>query len=559
MAFFEQFNDERVKEKLERLRVEAEERDAKRRAEEAGLPYIAMKSVSVSLDALRLVPEEEARASGLAVVQSQKKELAIAVIDPSEMRTKERLHTLTAEGYTLKLFITTETGLMDHAWSRYAEIKKTPEESLSKVTLREHMVSHLEELGVKLHETEKDSTSGSTTEIVSQLFSGAVSLGASDIHLEPKEGEALIRFRIDGMLYPVTPIQYETYRLILNRLKLLSALKINVTNEPQDGRFTLERKEESDIEIRASLIPSEYGETAVLRVLDPKTIALNLTELGFREEDIQHVEKELKRPNGMILVTGPTGSGKTTTLYAFLRHVRRPEIKVITIEDPIEYHLDGIEQTQVDPQRGYTFGAGLRSILRQDPDVILVGEVRDLETAEIGIHAALTGHLVFSTLHTNNALGAIPRLIDLGTKPSVIGPSLNLVIAQRLVRKICPQCRKERMLSAAEKEKIEGFLQTVPLKLAERHKNKEVIYQAGDGCDACRGGYKSRIGVFELFTIKKEMHEMITAETSENDLREKAHAAGMVDMQTDGVLKILAGETTVEEVERVTGPIEWLG
>ncbi|MFH1188351.1 MAG: GspE/PulE family protein [bacterium] len=557
MAIFEQFDDKGVFERLNQLRREAEERDAKRRAETEGIPYIQIKNVSISLEALRLVPEEQARKAGMAVLQSQQKELAVAVVDISRIDTKQILHNLSKEGYTMKVFMSSESDLEEYAWKRYIEIKSSPEESLSSVALQEKNVVSIDELSGIFHAIEKKSANASTTDFISQVFSGAVSLAASDIHLEPKEKNAVLRFRIDGMLYPVYEMEYATYRLILNRIKLLSTLKINITNQPQDGRFTLKRKTNKDIEIRTSIIPSEYGETVVMRVLDPQTIALHLTDLGFRKEDIVIVEKELRRPNGMILVTGPTGSGKTTTLYAFLRHVQRQEIKVITIEDPIEYHLDGIEQTQVDAKTGYTFSAGLRSILRQDPDVILVGEIRDIETAEIGIHAALTGHLVFSTLHTNNALGAIPRLIDLGTKPSVIGPSLNLIIAQRLVRQLCPHCKKEYSLSLEQKTRIENFLSTLSTEITASYKNKDKIYIQGEGCDECRNGYTGRIGVFEIFLLKKEMHTMITHEISESDLQGKAREVGMVDIQSDGILKILEGITSIEEVERVTGPIEW--
>ena len=248
---------------------------------------------------------------------------------------------------------------------------------------------------------------------------------------------------MDGVLYDVARFDKKIYESLLNRIKLVSGLKLNVISMPQDGRFTILREGSGDIEVRVSTIPSEYGETAVLRLLDPSAVALKLADLGLRADDMEIADNELKKPNGMILVTGPTGSGKTTTLYAFLKEVHNSELKSITIEDPIEYHLAGIEQTQVDTERGYTFAAGLRSILRQDPDIILVGEIRDLETAETAIHAALTGHVVFSTLHTNDAVGAIPRLIDMGTKLSTIGPALNLVVAQRLVRKLCDSCKSE--------------------------------------------------------------------------------------------------------------------
>jgi type IV pilus assembly protein PilB len=561
MAFFEQFKEDEVNEKLGRLKREAEERDAKRRAEAIGAPYISVKDVSVSLDALRIVSEEVARSAKMAVLQAKQKELAIVIVDIEDPKTKEVLHDLREQGYRYTLFIASESSLVENAWNRYQEIKSVPEESLSKVRIKQTELKEnptIQEVEAHLKAIDEQAESGSTTEFISAIFTAAVMIDASDVHLEPHGDSALLRFRIDGILYPIYTMAHKTYHLTLNRLKLLSVLKINVTNEPQDGRFTVERAEKDSIEIRVSIIPSEHGEMAVLRVLDPKTISLELSDLGFREKDITVVEKELKRPNGMILVTGPTGSGKTTTLYAFLRHVRSSEIKVITIEDPIEYHLSGIEQTQVDAHTGYTFSAGLRSILRQDPDVLLVGEIRDLETAEIGMHASLTGHLVFSTLHTNNALGAIPRLIDLGVKPSVITPSLNLIIAQRLVRRLCPHCRIEKELDAGSGEKIQQFLSSrIPEETASQYTDRTKQYIAGEGCDKCRNGYKGRIGVFELFRIKKDMHDLISKETSETSLQEAAERIGMIDMQADGILKILDGWTTKAEVERVTGPIDW--
>lgn len=556
MGIFENFKDERVTEKLERLRREAEERDARREAEAEGREYLDMSRISVSLDALRVIPEEKAREAGMAAVQMRKKELALVTANGNSPVAQAVIEDLRKRGYELRIFITSLTSIRENAWSRYKEIKEAPADSLSSVMVRPLEVSTVGSVAEKLAEEERAAGGVSTTSFINIVLSASIALGASDIHLEPKKEDALLRFRIDGILYDIYEMTFATYKLVLARMKLLSGLKINIADKPQDGRFTIKR-DENDVEVRTSLIPSEHGETAVLRVLDPGAISLGMADLGFREEDEALVRRELKRPNGMVLVTGPTGSGKTTTLYAFLRHVRTPEKKVITIEDPIEYHLDGIEQTQVDPARGYTFGEGLRSILRQDPDVILVGEIRDLETAEIGIHASLTGHLVFSTLHTNNSLGAIPRLIDLGIKPSVIGPSLNVVIAQRLVRRLCPACRTAVELTGTEKEKVNGFLAHIPGPVAERFKSVTTNFKAV-GCEKCRNGYKGRVGIYEIFDLRSgEFQSQITKEVSEEDLRKYAAEHGMIDMQSDGVLKVLRGETTFEEVERVTGPIPW--
>jgi type II secretory ATPase GspE/PulE/Tfp pilus assembly ATPase PilB-like protein len=309
--------------------------------------------------------------------------------------------------------------------------------------------------------------------------------------------------------------------------------------------------------MRVSVIPSEFGETIVMRILDPDAISVSMAELGLRPDDLAIVEGELKRPNGLILNTGPTGSGKTTTLYAFLQTISTPEVKIITVEDPIEYHVKGIEQTQVDPEVGYTFAKGLRAIVRQDPDAILVGEIRDFETADIALEAALTGHLVLSTLHTNDAVGAVPRFVDLGVKPESIGPALSLVIAQRLVRKLCLNCRKAVPMDGALKANIDKFLNDLPARVDRAPYGAPTLFQAV-GCEKCSNiGYRGRVGIFEFFKGGPDLEEIILERVSEAAMRGLAKRQGMVMMQQDGILKTLIGLTTFEEVESVTGPIEW--
>jgi type II secretory ATPase GspE/PulE/Tfp pilus assembly ATPase PilB-like protein len=410
----------------------------------------------------------------------------------------------------------------------------------------------LNEVGRRLETAIKNNAP--TTDVASIIFSSASALKASDIHFEAEQEQALLRFRLDGLLYDISRFDKKIYESLLNRIKLVSGLKLNVISTPQDGRFTVKR-DNADIEVRVSTIPSEYGETAVLRLLDPSAVALKLVDLGLRSDDLDLANTELKKPNGMVLVTGPTGSGKTTTLYAFLKEVHTSELKSITIEDPIEYHLAGIEQTQVDTERGYTFAAGLRSILRQDPDIILVGEIRDLETAETAIHAALTGHVVFSTLHTNDAVGAIPRLVDMGTKLSTIAPALNLVVAQRLVRKLCDACKMEISPDAALKANIDKFISGLPARVSRD--NIKIKLYSPKGCDKCNNGYTGRIGVFELLQVNDELEGVIARDSTEEAIRKFAKSKGMVGLQADGILKTLAGITTLDEVERITGPIEW--
>jgi type II secretory ATPase GspE/PulE/Tfp pilus assembly ATPase PilB-like protein len=296
----------------------------------------------------------------------------------------------------------------------------------------------------------------------------------------------------------------------------------------------------------------------VLRILDPDSISIELSSLGLRPDDLAIVSREISKPNGLILNTGPTGSGKTTTLYAFLKKMNSPEIKIITLEDPIEYKIEGIEQTQTDTEAGYTFANGLRAIVRQDPDVILVGEVRDLETADIALQAALTGHMVFSTLHTNDAVGAVPRLVNLGAKVTSIGPALNLVIAQRLVRKLCVRCKKSREITADLKAKIDEFLNKLPPRVDRTPYQTPTIFEPV-GCAECGGfGYRGRVGIFEFLEGGPDLEELILKEASEFSLKKLAIRQGMVTMQEDGLLKILRGETSREEVEDTTGHIDWM-
>ncbi len=396
-----------------------------------------------------------------------------------------------------------------------------------------------------------------TTEIISNIFSSAVDLGVSDIHFEPgRDGNVIIRFRVDGVLSEIHKMPLDDYRYVVSRIKLLSGIKFNLEGAAGDGRFTIKADDGRDIEVRVAIAPSEYGDAIITRLLDPKGIMVEIPDLGFRIDDYKTVQSNLMKPQGAILVTGPTGSGKTTTLYAFLQGIRTPEIKIITIEDPIEYHLDGIQQTQVNEAAGYTFDNGLRSILRQDPDMILVGEIRDFPTAETAMHASLTGHLVFSTLHTNSASGAIPRLIDMGIKPQIIGSAVTLLIAQRLVRKICPYCKQEVAVTEEMKEKISKFINRMPEKISKEEYKEIKLYQP-TGCDKCHGGFKGRLGIFEIIELDKEYEKIIRESPSEYDVEEFARSKGFVSFQEDGILKALNGITTLDEVERITGPLNW--
>jgi len=397
------------------------------------------------------------------------------------------------------------------------------------------------------------------TEILEIILGGAIFLKVSDIHFEPKEENTNLRVRIDGLLQRVLSFDKKTYESIISRVKLLSKLQLNITDRPQDGRFSIlmppdkEEEKPSLIEVRTSILPSEYGETIVLRILNPKSL-IDLEVLGLRKDLSELFNKEIKKPNGMIIITGPTGSGKTTTLYAFLKKIQSPETKIITIEDPIEYHLKGISQTQVNPSKGYDFANGLRSIMRQDPDVVLVGEIRDLETASIALQAALTGHLVFTTLHTNDAAGTMARLQALGEKAINIAPAINMAVAQRLVRKVCKKCSKTKTISPEELEKFKKELKKMPknVEMPKLDENSKVPVIAG--CKDCNNtGYKGRAGIYETFLIDDEIEKFVLTSPSIAALKEKIIENGMVTMYQDGLIKVLEMTTTIEEVKKATG------
>ena len=382
------------------------------------------------------------------------------------------------------------------------------------------------------------------------------SLEASDIHFEPEENSVKFRLRIDGILHDIFLFDNQKYKTILSRIKLLSGIKLNITDKAQDGRFTAEMGP-SKIEIRVSSLPSEYGETVVMRLLDPKSL-VQAGMLGIRKDMMAVFEKEILQPNGMIVVTGPTGSGKTTTLYAILKKIQSPKIKIITIEDPIEYHLDGVSQSQVNPKKGYNFSTGLEAIVRQDPDVILVGEIRDPETAKIALQASLTGHLVLTTLHTNDAAGTIVRLMALGEKPVNIAPAINLAIGQRLVRKLCPACKEQKPASVKELAFIKKEIGDLPAIVKKENDLPEIKegleLPQPKGCFQCDNtGYRGRIGIFEFFIVDDELEIFITQSPNVAQLREKAKEKGMASMRQDGVIKVLQGITSLEEIEKATG------
>jgi type IV pilus assembly protein PilB len=542
--------------KLATIHRDAEERDAEHRAAALGIPYVDIRKSPISIEALTIIPESDSSQLQLVSIELKDRLVALAAAHPTSADVQARITQLKSEGYTTKLYLASNAAIAE-AQLFYKYVAKKTEDITGEVKVGgPDMPKSFQELTKRLQET--DFTTVSTTTLFQEISSGALASGASDIHIESKDDGALLRLRIDGILHDVVHLPRHGFITLINRIKLLSRLKLNVRDEAQDGRFTIKIYGGSSAEVRVSIIPADTGEVIVMRILDPNSLAVDVTKLGLRPDDEKLILEELKRPNGIVLNTGPTGSGKTTTLYSFLQHISNSEVKVITLEDPIEYKLPGIDQTQVDPDGGYTFALGLRSILRQDPDVILVGEIRDGETAETALQAALTGHLVFSTLHTNSALGAIPRLVDLGVRPATIAPAMNVVIAQRLVRRLCV-CKKEQPRNEALQSQLAAIVAALPervdKKLYEEALAKKIEFVPGS-CDICNGfGYKGRIAIFEFLQVTEAVKAEIGKDTSEITLHNVAAAQGMVPMQHDGVLKAILGVTTIDEVIEVTGPI----
>ncbi|MES2953783.1 MAG: type II/IV secretion system protein [Patescibacteria group bacterium] len=525
-------------------------------AERYKLPYIDLTKVSINTDALRLMPEASARLGGIALFSLSGRTVEAAVLSPRNEHLPPILHELEEQHYKLNFHIASGTSL-ERAWARYKEISQATKSQAGLIDISDEMltsylasIKHIEDMRTEVQKTLETSKSHGVSKLLEIILAGAIAIDASDIHLEPEEKTARLRVRLDGVLSDIAELKLEAYKLILSRLKLISGLKLNIKSAAQDGRFSIHIGD-LDIEIRTSVTPAAYGETVVLRVLNPKAIDIKFDELGIPERLSTLVDIEIKKPNGMVLVTGPTGSGKTTTLYAFLKKINVPGSKIITIEDPVEYHLSGISQTQVDAEKGYTFVEGLRAALRQDPDILMIGEIRDAETAGVAINSALTGHLVFSTLHTNNAAGAIPRLVDLEVNPKVISSAISVTLAQRLVRKLCMVCRQK----SAPTEKELEILQVVIAEIAKKEPaitKVEITLSKPVGCPACNNtGYKGRIGVFEGIRMTSEVEKVLSGSVSEREITKAAEPQKLLSMREDGVVKVLSGVTSLEEIARV--------
>lgn len=538
--------------KLKALREKEEEDLARILSEKYGLTYTDLSVTPVNVDALRLVPEEDARRAEVVAFDHSGKKLLVALANPQNPALQEILGHLEAREYQLEKYLVSPLSL-EHALGRYKDLSYAHVSSAGVFDLSEENLGALQKdigtlAGLKQHlDTVLSSKkTAQVSRVFEDIVASALAMKASDIHMEPEEHGVRLRFRLDGLLTDAFMFEPKTYKTLESRVKLLSGLKLNVQNRAQDGRFTIAIAG-TEIEVRTSVIPGNYGESVVLRILDPSTLQRTFEDMGVNAKLLARLREEIKKPNGMLLTTGPTGSGKTTTLYTFLRELHTPDVKIVTIEDPIEYHLEGIVQTQTDGTN-YTFASGLRSILRQDPDIILVGEIRDKEVAETALQASLTGHFVFSTLHTNNAAGTFPRLVDLGADPKLFASSITVAMAQRLVRTL-DTTKKARPATEDEKKLMQSVMATVA-DISLLPASYDTVYDAVATADGA-SGYKGRTGLHEAIFMDDELGEFLRSNPSEGDIAKHVVRQGYLTMAQDGVLKVLAGMTTLDELQRV--------
>ena len=549
------FDDTKRDDDMASLRRQEEEDYLQIMSAKYGLPYADLSVISVDVAAVGLMREDLARSALIAPYELDGKHLKVGVFSPTEEKTKEAVADLSERGYLVEQNLVSHASL-ENVWSRYADISSATKSEAGVVDISEEKMDDLvgrfttfDAVAEALKETIVEKTGRHISKMFSIILAGAVGIRASDIHIEPAEDAVHIRYRVDGILHEVATLPTTIYRQFSSRLKLMAGLKLNIGAESQDGRFSI-KMANLEIEIRVSVIPGAYGEGVVMRILNPLSLNVTLEDLGMSPRLLAIIEKEINKPHGMILNTGPTGSGKTTTLYAFLKRIYSPEIKMMTIEDPIEYHMKGISQTQVEEKKGYTFLEGLRAAMRQDPDVIMVGEIRDGETAKVAINAALTGHMVFSTLHTNTAAGTIPRLIELGVTPKIISSSLTVALAQRLSRKLCIECKKEDVPTDEERKVIETVAVRIKQKVGIDVQTTKIW--RGVGCAKCNNtGYKGRLGIFEAILMTEQVEALLNGIPSEREIAAAAISQNILTMQEDGVEKITSGATSFDEVARV--------
>ena len=516
------------------------------KVEASGIPVKSLGGVKVPFDVLKFVPEDSARHYQFVPLGLKDGVLEIGMLDPSDLSAREALQFIASKlNLPFRVYLIPRSdfnAVLDEYKGLGGEVNKVLGE----------LETALSEEGLEAVSAKAETRlveDAPITKMVAVMLKHATEGRASDIHIEPSRDKLRVRFRVDGVLYTSLFLPLKVHDAIVSRIKILTNMQLDERRQPQDGRFSA-RIDNREIDFRVSTFPTAFGEKVAIRILDSEKGVKSLEALGLSGRNLEVVNVGLKRPYGLVLVTGPTGSGKSTTLYAMLQLLNQERYNVVSLEDPVEYNVEGVNQSQVRPEIGYDFASGLRSILRQDPDMIMVGEIRDKETAGLAIHSALTGHLVLSTLHTNSALGVIPRLVDMGVDPFLIAPTLVLAIGQRLVRTLCPESKKEVEVAGTVKAKIDEELAEVPESARKKLKIPKTIYQALPS-SACPKGTRGRVGVFEVLSMTGELEKLILKGPTEPDLLAEARRQGMITMREDGILKVLAGEVGLEELSEV--------
>lgn len=533
---------------------EQEEVHAEKKAKDLNLPYVNLANYPLVKEVLTLISEEDSVRYEVVPYLKIGKEVRMGVVLPENKQTQEFLHQLEQ-----KLNITATVALISksslfYGFASYEKLRKAAEDAGKKtVAAANQETIHITDIKSAAEAAKKVNT----TELLDTLLIGAINLNASDIHIEPGENDFLTRYRIDGVLQDLVDLPLPQYKQLLSRIKFMSKLRMDLSDKPQDGRFSFTAPGDVNIDFRVSIMPSAYGESVVLRLLGHEKSILQLDKLGFRPDALIAIRDAISRPHGMILTSGPTGSGKSSTLYAILMEKNKPGVKIITLEDPVEYKIEGIEQSQVRTEAGYGFPEGLRASLRQDPDILMVGEIRDADTAEIAVQAALTGHLLLSTIHANSAPAVYVRLLEIGVKPFLLSGSINLIMAQRLVRKVCPSCRQEYTVTPEQWQAVVETLKPVIPKLNKamadklQERNPRLIH--GVGCEKCNNsGYLGRQVIVEILIPNEQIEALVSKNASISEFEKTALSLGMITMEQDGLAKALAGITTIEEVWRVT-------
>lgn len=534
---------------VDEINQDFKEKEIEKTAKEHKLGYVNLRNFPLNPDTLMLVTREEARAGQMAPFSTAGKEIRIATTEPANETLKAVGQRFIEKGFTIALYLVSPASL-EHVLSLYDQQTAPVGEKI--LELNEDALESYDKEIAKLTALKDNFNKMSDIDILNAILLGAVKTRASDIHLQPEKERVLLRLRVDGVLHEIFALEHDTYDKILTKLKFSASMKLNVGYKPQDGKLSFQVTGRQ-IDIRMSTLPTEFGEAVVMRLLDSKKSIATFDSLGLTGRNRAVLEAAMQKSEGMLLVTGPTGSGKTTTLYTILHMLNTSDVKIITLEDPIEYHLQNISQSQIRETEGYTFALGLRAILRQDPNIIMLGEIRDAETADIAVQAALTGHVMLSTVHTNSAIETIPRMLNMGVKRYLLAPAVKTIVAQRLVRKLCMNCRKAEALTPELQKHMEETLAEAKKAQPDVQVSMPAEIYSSVGCPKCGNtGFVGQIALFEILNVTKAFEDMVLTEATLKQLTEQAQKDGMITLYQDGIMKVLQGLTTVEEVNSVT-------